>query len=315
VLAIQCARRLRLDGFAAAIAVWLGTPLLFYMYLAPPFSHACSAFAVALFTYVWLRVRESWPPAGMAALGAAGALMAMTREKDVFFAVAPAVDWLLALRKTEDGGRKTEDAGRKAEGLVAAAICFLAVYAPQLVTYKILNGHFAPHASVAHKMKWYAPHALQVLLSPEHGFFVWTPLAVLALAGIAVLFRRDARVATALAVMAALQVYVGGSVDSWTVAGGFGQRRFVALTTVMVIGLSALLTLKRTRLIGAVAAVAVYWNLALSAEFAIGVMDRQRLQPAKNAYDAFVTVPTQAPSLVYRYLFDRRSFYARHQTP
>ena len=37
--------------------------------------------------------------------------------------------------------------------------------------------------------------------------------------------------------MVALQVYVGGSVESWTVAGAFGQRRFIALTTALVIGL------------------------------------------------------------------------------
>ena len=37
--------------------------------------------------------------------------------------------------------------------------------------------------------------------------------------------------------MVALQVYVGGSVESWTVAGAFGQRRFVALTVLLVIGL------------------------------------------------------------------------------
>ena len=55
VLAILCARRLGFNGFVPALAVWLGTPLLFYMYVAPPFSHACSAFAVALFTYVWLQ--------------------------------------------------------------------------------------------------------------------------------------------------------------------------------------------------------------------------------------------------------------------
>ena len=33
-------------GPAAALAIWLGTPLLFYMYVAPPMSHATSAFAV-----------------------------------------------------------------------------------------------------------------------------------------------------------------------------------------------------------------------------------------------------------------------------
>jgi hypothetical protein len=58
-----------------------------------------------------------------------------------------------------------------------------------------------------------------------------------------------------------------------------------------------------------VTVLAVYWNLALIAEFSIGLMDRQRLEPRKNAYDAFVTLPRMAPSLVYRYLFDRASFY------
>ena len=63
------------------------------------------------------------------------------------------------------------------------------------------------------------------------------------------------------------------------------------------------------RALAAIAIVFVYWNLALTAEFAIGLMDRQRLEPAKNAYDAFVTLPRMAPGLAYRYLFDRASFY------
>jgi hypothetical protein len=66
------------------------------MYVAPPFSHACSAFAVALFTYVWLRVRDDWsPPPASRRWGAAGALMAMTREQDVFFIAGPA--WTFGL--------------------------------------------------------------------------------------------------------------------------------------------------------------------------------------------------------------------------
>ncbi len=77
---------------AAVIAVWLGTPLLFYMYIAPGFSHACSAFAVAAFVVAWLRVRRDWSWPGVAALGALAALMGMVREQDVFIAVGPALD-------------------------------------------------------------------------------------------------------------------------------------------------------------------------------------------------------------------------------
>jgi hypothetical protein len=116
--------------------------------------------------------------------------------------------------------------------------------------------------------------------------------------------------------MAALQVYVGGSVESWTVAGAYGQRRFIALTAVMIVGYAAFdgaagaAAWRPARpLLLALTTILVYWNLALSAEFATGLMDRQRLQPARNGYDAFVTLPSRLPSLVYRYLFDRSSFY------
>jgi hypothetical protein len=60
---------------------------------------------------------------------------------------------------------------------------------------------------------------------------------------------------------------------------------------------------------GAVIALCVWWNVALMAQFATRLMDRQRLEPARNAYHAFVTLPVQGPSLIYRYLTDRSSFY------
>ena len=119
-----------------------------------------------------------------------------------------------------------------------------------------------------------------------------------------------------LLLMFALQVYISGSVDSWTVAGGFGQRRFVALTTVLVMGVSALLTYARPRKAWiAAVVVCTYWNVALTAEFATGLMDRQKLEPAENAYAALVTLPRMAPSLAYRYLFDRQSFYRANPVP
>jgi hypothetical protein len=335
VLALLSARRLGLNGVLAALAVWLGTPLLFYMYVAPPFSHACSAFGVALFTYVWLRVRDDWSTRGLIALGAAAALMAMVREQDAFFAAGPALDFgLWALGGLSQSPQSPQSLKPKAKSLIARAAAgagaFAVAFAPQAAAYITLNGHLGPHASVSHKMHWTAPHALQVLFSPEHGFFVWTPLALVAIAGLVWMAAHASpfrRIGLCLLVMVALQIYVGGSVDSWTVAGGFGQRRFIALTTAMVIGLAwagfalrppsgtatgmrfgAASAWARRAFIGVVV-LAVYWNLAVIAEFSTGLMDRQRLEPAKNVYDAFVTLPRQAPSLVYRYLFDRGSFY------
>jgi hypothetical protein len=46
------------------------------------------------------------------------------------------------------------------------------------------------------------------------------------------------------------------------------------------------------------------------AQFGANLMNRQRLELGRNAYTAFVTLPAMAPTLAWRYLTDRRSFFA-----
>lgn len=313
LLSIRAARLVlgERGGFAAGLAVWVGTPLLFYMYVAPPFSHACSAFAVALFVNVWLHVRRTWSPAGTFALGLCAALMAMVREQDAFLAIGPAFDYVAS-------GFVASALRRKAQSVAAGVLGFALAYAPQLAAYTALNGYPGPAEHVQRKMSWYSPHALQVLASPSHGFFFWTPLAIPAIAGLCLMAaqRQDAdrrAIGIAFLLMLASQVYVAGSVESWTVAGAFGQRRFICLSVALVVGLAALLQVRRghaNRVAAyAVLGVMVWWNVALIAQFATRMMDRQRLEPARNAYHAFVTLPVALPTLAYRYLFDRESFY------
>jgi len=346
LLSIAAARRIAGPGLLAGIVIWLGTPLLFYMYVSPPYSHACSAFAVALFVTIWLRVRERWSVGGAIALGLSGALMAMVREQDVFLALGPAVDfgWTLVRgdsvsisqslalsRSAAAAGAADTAAGlnERQSGaltraiLVAATGCFAFAVGllPQLLAYKALNGRFGPSTLVMRKMNWQAPHALDVLLSPEHGFFLWTPLAALAIGGLVVLATRGPahvrRIGWCALLMVALQIYVSGSVESWTVAGAFGQRRFVALTILLTIGLGGLIAAVPRGAwrpaLGAVLGVSVWWNVALIAEFGTGLMNRQRLELGKNAYDAFVTLPQRVPSLAYRYFVDRNSFYRQKE--
>jgi hypothetical protein len=97
------------------------------------------------------------------------------------------------------------------------------------------------------------------------------------------------------------------------VAGAFGQRRFVALTVLLVVGVAALTDAIRSKvgrsLLAAAVVVAVWWNVGLAIQFGGGLMDRQRLELGRNAYANFVTLPRAAPDLIRRYVFDRESFY------
>jgi hypothetical protein len=323
LLSIGAARRLltppgndhsansRERSLPAGVLVWIGTPLLFYMYVAPPMSHACSAFAVALFVTIWLHVRRTWTTGGLVALGASAALMAMVREQDVFFAIGPAVDFLITL--VRDDRHRIARLVAAAAGVAASALAFT----PQMIAYARLNGHLGPSHLVTRKMTWSAPHAVDVLLSTSNGFFFWTPLAFVAIIGLVIVAATGAadvrRVALISLLMVALQVYVGGSVESWSVAGAFGQRRFVALTILLVIGLAGLWTWARPgpprAALSIVAVFCVWWNLSLIALFGTGLMDRKRLELGRNAYDAVVTIPRMAPALAWRYVFHRESYY------
>jgi hypothetical protein len=327
-------------ALAAALAAWFGTPLIFYMYIAPPMAHACEAFAVAVFFAVWLHVRERWTVPGGVALGALAALMVMVREQALFLVVAPALDWLRTwwLAPQDTRGSSGQPPRRRLIGhAIAGGAAFAACYSAQLWAYLVLNGAPRPSPLVARKLNWLSPHALGVVASPEHGLFFWTPLALLAILGLAagvsgrlgwaarptLAPRRDgastAWIALCLLLAAASQIYIAGCVESWTVAGAFGQRRFVGLSAVFLVGLAAWWPIGDRRgaspgraraAVIALFVLGTWWNLGLMAQFGSGLMDRQRLTLADNAYHTFVTVPLRLPELVYRYVFARHSFYA-----
>jgi hypothetical protein len=325
LLSAAIARRVLGTSAVSSVVVLCGTPLLFYMYVAPGFSHACSAFAVSLFLLIWLVVRERWTIGGVATLGIAAAIMAMVREQDAFFVLGPMVDFA---RSTT-----TSPLRSRLAAAAAGAASFVLAYAPQLAAYQALNGHPGPTRLVTRKMTWTAPHFLDVLFSSQHGLFVWTPLALVAVVGLVLLTcrsstvpltsshasaagRRDAKWIGAIALLMFLaQVYVAGSVESWTVAGSFGQRRFVAATPLLVLGLAAFPTLpwfgrRAFRIIGAaLVLLCIWWNIGLMAQFGLNLMNRQALSPASNARSSFVELPVRMPALVWRYLTDRESFF------
>ena len=176
-------------------------------------------------------------------------------------------------------------------------------------------------------MTWTSPHAWELLTSLEHGLVFWTPLTVLAFAGLVLLGLNrvpiDARrrqsvswIGCLCLVMVASQIYVSGSVSSWS-GSAFGQRRLIGLTVVFAVGVASLLRAARPRALRlsliVVLVLCTWWNLGLAAQFGAGLMNRQRLELSRNTYNTFVTIPRMAPSLTYRYVFDRAFFY--HERP
>jgi hypothetical protein len=212
----------------------------------------------------------------------------------------------------------------------AGTVAFAAGIAPLFLAYKALNGHFFTTETAARKMTWTAPHAWSVLFDRWHGLFAWTPLALVAIAGLALVAWRgpgpvgargardgDARrIALIALLMVAAQAYSSGSVESWTVAGSFGQRRFVAITPLLVLGIAGLLVqVQHARAawprwtVRTLIGLCIWWNLGLMAQFGLHRMDRQGLNLGENARITFFELPLEAPQIAWRYLTNRESLY------
>ena len=287
----------RHGGFSAQTAalsvagVWLATPVLYYLTLAPAFSHACSLFAVSLLVWLWLRARaggEAGKLADWALVGLAGGLCGLVREQDALYLVVPAAGLLW------DALRRREPKHFVTRALVMACAAAL-VFVPQLFAYHAINGRFGPSRLVTRKLDLLSPHFFQVLLDPGHGLFVWAPLLLLAAVGLVLLVSRRHQVAACLAAGLLLQFWINGAVESWSQAGAFGSRRFVSATPVFAWGLAGLLAAVWPRLrtggVAAVLAVFVWWNVSLMIQFGLKLMDRQRLEWPRVAINQLTEVP------------------------
>ncbi len=196
-------------------------------------------------------------------------------------------------------------------GLVAAV-----VFIPQLLAYRVITGAFGPSKVVSGKFTWTAPNFLNVLFSPEHGLIPWTPIVLVALMGLPLLWRRDRVLALAIGLAFLLQVYVAGSFLTWQSAGSFGQRRFINSTAIWALALCALLTWLLANglprwLIGGFLALFVFWNGGLLMQYALWCSEQRQGLDWARVIQGQLEMPGRAASLLWDYLTDRQKFYRR----
>jgi hypothetical protein len=275
----------------ATLGVFLATPLLYYMTLAPGFSHAVSLFTIMLMLNVFLRLREDKDASvwGWVLVGAVGGLAGLVREQDALFLLIPGADLLAEALRTGAFKRGL----LRLAGMSAAA--FL-VFLPQRLVYHALNGTFGPSHLVTRKLVYTSPHFIDVLFDPGHGLFLWSPILLLAVVGLFILPVGPRKALGWLFLLGFLvQVWINGSLQSWTQAGAFGSRRFLSSTPLFAFGLAALLSAVspplNTRALAAVLSVFVWWNLSLMVQFGLKLMDRQGLDWPRVALNQVREVP------------------------
>lgn len=236
----------------SVVALWLATPLHFYTVANPFMSHGPSVFAATLFVLAWFRARRDDELKSWFLAGSAGGLLCLVRAHHSVLLLLPLVDLMLI---------KRHRLARAAAYLVPPI--GLGIF--QLVIWWMLHG--PSFATAVTSMNLFAPaetHFVDVILSPRHGLFTWTPVYVLAVMGWGIWLRRDRRLALLMVTGFVLSAFINSLFVDWWGSDAFGQRRLLSLTPLFAFGLGETVDFLRGRPLVPVACfltLLIVWNL------------------------------------------------------
>lgn len=305
-------------AFLATVGIWGASSLPVYMYFNPAWSHAQSAFAVALFLWYWERTHGTRTLFEWIFLGFIAGLMIDVYFPNGVFLLLPFIEvscGYLSLARTKDFSA--------ARRLLAANFSFLAsiafAFMPTLITRKIIfGGFFRFGAYTALPWDWTARYWRFVLFSSEHGLLSWTPLLAVSLAGFFLSPRSARRVTAYLGVGAAAFYYVISSYPIWHGMASFGNRFFISVTPVFVFGLA--LFLQRFRgffgsvrrafvTAAALLLLFILWNAGFIFQWGAHLISpRGPVSFSEVAHNQIFVVPRQLSIGLKSYLFRRKAF-------
>jgi hypothetical protein len=325
LLAFRLARQYVSERWAllATFSIWWASSLPVYMYFNPSWSHAHSAFVVALFLWYWHETRSSRSLVQWMILAVITGLMLNVYYANAMvlavLAIEVARQYYLAFRPASSASpnstlRVPELLLRHTLFAVVLLICLL----PTLITRYIIYG--SPFESGYVPLRywlWSSPVFFSVLFSSNHGLLTWTPILFFAIAGLFVFWRWHRRPGTPfLAAFLAFYLFISCYPD-WAGISSYGNRFFVSLTPLFILGLAVFFDRlaqffpsQRVALSAAIAllTVATLWNAGLMFQWG------SHLIPARGPFsfpevvhNQFFVVPRQLSADLQRYLFKRKA--------
>lgn len=236
---------------------WLISPVIFYFIFESYLSHLASIFAVSAFLCLWKAESLSINKRSIL-MGLMAGIITMVRQQEVLVVLIP-----ISFAIFSPNFSLPQIPIRQIILFVAA---FLLTFSIQMIVWKILTGSFVvySYSQSGQSFDFSAPKVFDVLFSSNHGLLVWHPIFWLCLSGL--IFNRTLSRSAKIAFLIAFgcQLYVTSSWSMWWMGHSFGNRAFLGLTPIFILGLAAFLKeslqVVRLRTLLAVFILLAIWN-------------------------------------------------------
>lgn len=303
-------------AFLATLGIWFGSSLPVYMYFNPSWSHAHSAFAVALFLWYWHRTRGPRSPLQWILLGLLGGLMMDVYYPNAVLLILPLLESLRSYGERWFTSERSAVIARLLVGNLLFAAATLVALLPTLITRRIIYGSILETGyPTPSEWLWTKPQLWSVLFSSNHGLVSWTPILGVALVGLLFVWPRDRELTVCLVAAFLAYYYLIASFATWHGISSYGNRFFVSLTPLFVIGLAAVFAAVEERLgrsavpaAGIVTVLLVLWNAGLIFQWGtLMVSPRGPISFREVARNQVTLVPARIFTGLKTYLQARRT--------
>jgi hypothetical protein len=302
----------------ATLGIWFASSLPVYMYFNPSWSHAHSVFAVAVFLWYWQRTRPRRTLTQWVVLGLISGLVLDVYYANISVLLVPLAESVAGYwHGWRASGRDGQSLGRLFGGNLLFCLATLIAFLPTMITRQIIYGHPLSFGyGDIDITQWAAPRLVSVLFSSDHGLLVWTPILIPAVAGLFLLRRHD-RALAAYLVIALLALYYLVAIDScWDGISSFGNRFFVSLTPLFVLGLAVCFSefarwvrggRRAFATASSVTCLFILWNLAFIFQWGTHMVPaRGPISWKQMVYNQFLVVPKRGMSEFAAYFQNRR---------
>jgi hypothetical protein len=212
---------------ATLVCITWGTNLFHYGVFDATFSHAFAFFEICL----WLWLVEEWchrtTPMRSLMLGLAAALIVLTRHTNaIVLLVLP----LFGVASGRDLRLRVATLWDRRRALAMAGAASAAAFFPQLALYRWTTGSWLVNAYDTHAstvgFRFGSPHVFDVLFSTQKGLFFWSPVLLLAIAGMVIGRGWVRGLRLAAVVVLGTQTYLIASWSEWQFGASYGHRAF-----------------------------------------------------------------------------------------
>jgi len=321
LLSFRLARQYVQERWAllATITIWWASSLPVYMYFNPSWSHAHSAFTVALFLWYWHETRQSRTLPQWLLLGVIVGLMLNVYYANFMVLVILVFE---AIRQYLAAFRGVTHPGQGVPQLLAkhllfgatVVVCMLPTFISRYIVYGgILETGYVP----LHDWFWRSPVFLSVLFSSNHGLLSWTPVIFFALVGLFLFCGRQPQLGAAFLAATLAFYFLIACYPDWAGISSFGNRFFLSLTAIFVLGLSVFLEraaafFRKPRAALAAASPFLFcfilWNLGFMFQWGSHLVPaRGPISFSEMIHNQFFVVPRQIAGHLESYLFKRKA--------